>query len=295
MMCSKCGEGAFEKFRGRYYCKGCYAEKYESAVESSIRRYRMIKAGERVLVALSGGKDSVAMLSVLKSLSSKFQFEVSSLFINLGLKEYSRISLEIASRVCEKLEVELHTVNLSDYDIDLSNFSGKVCSVCGNAKRYLMNRFARENGYDVIATGHCSEDILANLFKNLYSGNFQWSEKQMPRIEGFDKVVTRIRPLYEMGERENMIYAFAKGLQFVEMECPKAPNPKWKEIVYEVERKIPGFKISVLRNLARRKEKVEVELKYCRICGEVTSSEVCLFCRNVRKSRAARSHRSQRT
>ena len=295
MICVRCGEGAFEKFRGRYYCRSCYADRYESAVESSVRRYKMIRAGERVLVALSGGKDSVAMLSALKSLSDRFQFEVSSLFINLGLGEYSRLSLEIASRVCEKLGVELHTVSLSDYGLDLSDFSKKVCSVCGNAKRYLMNRFARENGYDVIATGHCSEDILANLFKNLYSGNLQWSEKQLPRIEGFDKVVTRIRPLYEMGERENMIYVFARELPFVEMECPKAPYPRWKEIVYEIEGKIPGFKIGVLRNLARRKEREEVELRHCKICGEVTSSEVCQFCRNVRKSKAVRSTRSQRT
>lgn len=284
MKCTRCGRSAFERFRGKYYCRECLIVKYEGAVESAIRRYRMIRRGERILAALSGGKDSVAMLSVLKTLSPKLDFDVSAFFIDLGIGEYTQHSLETSRKVAEQLEVELHTVRLEDYGFRIDDVRGKVCSVCGNAKRYLMNRFARESGFDAVATGHCAEDILANLLKNMYSGNMQWSEKQMPRMEGFDRIVTRIRPLYEMSERENMVYVLAKSIPFLSEECPNAPSTKWKELVYDIERKVPGFRVSVLRNLAREgKKEGEVEFTYCRVCGEITTAKVCQFCKNVRR------------
>ncbi len=283
MRCERCGSEAFERFRGRIYCRECFIVKYNGTIESCIRRYRMIKEGEQVLAAVSGGKDSVAMLSVLKSLSEKMSFELSALFIDLGIGEYSIKSENVVKSLCRNCGVELHTARLEDYGFTINDISGKICSVCGNVKRYVMNRFARKNKFDVIATGHCGEDILSNFLKNLYSGNIQWSEKQKPRLDGYDRMVTRIRPLYEMSEKENMLYVLAKELPFIEDECPHAPSTTWKEIVYEIEKKIPGFRISVLRNLARERRNGDWAYRYCRICGEITSSDICQFCRNVAK------------
>lgn len=281
MRCERCGSKAFERFRGKVYCRECFATRYIGAVESCVRRYRMIRDGESVLAAISGGKDSVAMLSALNSLSKKMNFEVSALYIDLGIGEYSRKSEDSVKSLCREYGIELHTARLEDYGFTVSDVSGKTCSVCGNVKRYLMNRFARDNGFDVIATGHCGEDILSNFLKNLYSGNIQWSEKQKPRLDGYDRMVTRIRPLYEMSERENMLYVLARNLPFVEDECPHAPPSTWKEIVYEIERRIPGFRTSVLRNLARERKGGKEVFRYCRICGEITTSEICQFCRNI--------------
>ncbi len=281
MKCQRCGSEPFERFRGGMYCRECFAVKYEGAVESAVRRYRMIGENERVLAAVSGGKDSVAMLSVLEKLKKRFRFEFSSLFIDLGIGDYTRNSKRIVEDICKKLDIELHVVRLCDYGFTIDDVSGKTCSVCGNVKRYIMNRFARENGFDSVATGHCAEDILSNFLKNLYSGNIQWSEKQRPRLDGYDRMVTKIRPLYEMGERENILYVLSRGLPFVEDECPHAPSTIWKEMVYDIERRIPGFKISVLRNLARERREDSAEYRYCRICGEITSSDICQFCRNV--------------
>ena len=285
MKCTRCGKEAFEKFRGRYYCRDCFIERYEEAVKSTIKRYKMIRKGEKILAALSGGKDSVAMLSVLSNLS----LQVEALHIDLGIGDYSRKSLEVSKKVSKVLGVELHVISLKSYGFTIEDVKRRECSVCGNAKRYLMNRFAREMGFNAIATGHCAEDILANFFKNLYSGNIEWSEKQKPRIEGFDKIVTRIRPLYEIGERENLLYVMARDLPFLYEECPKAPSTKWKEIVYDIERKIPNFKINCLRNLAREREEKKVDYRYCKVCGEITTAEVCQFCRNVMRFRSPRS------
>jgi len=286
MKCVRCKEKAFEKFRGKYYCRDCFIERYEEAVKSTIKRYKMIKKGEKILAALSGGKDSVAMLSVLSRFSG---FHLEALHIDLGIGDYSKKSLEISKKIAEILDIELNVVSLKSYGFTIEDVKKRECSVCGNAKRYLMNRFAREKGFDAVATGHCAEDILANFFKNLYSGNIEWSEKQKPRIEGFDKIVTRIRPLYEMGERENLLYVMARDLPFLYEECPKAPSTKWKEIIYDIERRIPNFKINCLRNLAReKKKKKETQYRYCKVCGEITTTEICQFCRNVMKFRNPR-------
>ena len=277
-----CGKQAIERIGKNYYCGECYSKKYLNSVERSIRKYGILKRGENVLAAISGGKDSVAMIAALKELESKMGFEVSALHVNLGIGEYSRKSEEVSKEVCELLSIELHVVNLSDYGFAISDVKRKPCSVCGNAKRYIMNRFAREQGFDVVATGHCSEDIVANVLKNLYSGNFEWTEKLLPRVEGFFKFVAKAKPLYDMGEKENLLFVLSKKIPFLPDECPKAPDPKWKELVYEIERRIPGFKKGVLRSLVRRAEKVE-ELRSCKICGEPTSAEICQFCRNVKK------------
>ncbi len=289
MRCSVCKKDAFEKFRGRYYCRDCYIARYEKAIESAIKRYKMIRKGEKVLAALSGGKDSVAMLSALKSLSEKLNFYVEALHIDLGISGYSGNALDVSKEVSSIFDVNLNVVSLKSFGFTIDDVKMRECSVCGNAKRYIMNKFARENGFDVIATGHCAEDILANFLKNLYSGNLEWSEKQKPRIEGFDKIVTRIRPLYEIGERENMIYVIAKELPFLYEECPKAPSTRWKEIIYDIERMIPNFKINCLRNLARAKRVENLEYRYCKICGEITTTEICQFCRNVMRFRGRQS------
>jgi|Deesub1362A_J573_1020465.scaffolds.fasta_scaffold00318_7 uncharacterized protein (TIGR00269 family) len=264
-------------------CDTCFPPFFERLVERDVKKYKIIKEDERVLAAVSGGKDSVALLSTLKAISSSLNFHIEALHIDLGIGEYSRKSTEICKKLCQELEIELNTVKLAEYGFTISDVSTKkVCSVCGNAKRYIFNRFARENGFDVIATGHNADDILANFFKNWLSGNRWWIEKQSPRTEGFDRVITRIRPLFLRTEKENAIYVLTRHLPFLADECPNAPQDRWKEIIYEIEAKIPGFKQNFVRNMFKEKKEVS-DFRYCSICGEVSTSEICQFCRNIMK------------
>jgi uncharacterized protein (TIGR00269 family) len=164
----------------------------------------------------------------------------------------------------------------------------KVCSICGTVKRYLMNRFAREQGFDVVATGHTSEDIIAFFFKNWLSGKFRWSEKLLPRTESFDpKVVTRIRPLFDRAEKENMLYVLTSKLPFLEADCPHAIPDEWKEIIYYIESKKPGFKRGFVLNLAKlakwQRDEKDESYSYCTRCGEITNTEICAFCKAVER------------
>ncbi|RLI75452.1 adenine nucleotide alpha hydrolase family protein [Archaeoglobales archaeon] len=281
MKCKKCGRKAIANLK-QYkiaLCECCYPAFYESLVKRSIKRHGIIKRNEKVLAAVSGGKDSVVMVSVLKNLD----YNVEMLYIDLGIRNYSKNCEKIVKELSEKIDVSLNVVKLSDYGFRIDDVElKKVCSACGTAKRYLMNKFARENKFDVVATGHTSEDIVSFAIKNIVGGNIEWIGKLKPRIEGFDvKIVTKARPLFERMEKENMLYVLSLNLPFTIEKCPNTPVNDWKEIVYEIESKKTGFNQNFVRGLVRIGEKRGAETKYCKICGEVTSSDVCAFCKLV--------------
>jgi len=281
MKCRKCGERAVASLRAYRIslCKDCYVDFYRRLVDRSIKKYKILKKDERILLAVSGGKDSSAMASVLRELG--FEFEM--LYVDLGIGDYSRESREKVEELSKRLSAELNVVELKDYGFTIPNLRGRVCSVCGTAKRYILNRFARENNFDVVATGHTAEDMVSFYLKNIAGGQQFFAEKLIPRIEPFDaKVVTRARPLFEVSEKENMLYAIIKGLPFKSGECPYAPRPEWKEIVYDIELKKPGFVKSFVRGLVGRSE-IRLETRYCSICGEISSGEICSFCKHRMK------------
>ncbi len=285
MRCKKCGKKAVAHLRayGIALCETCYPSFYLRLVSRSIRRYRILKKDERILAAVSGGKDSVAMISALTELG----YKADVLYIDLGIGTYSEESERSVFNLAKQLGVDIHIVRLRDYGFTIDDVSRrsirKTCSACGVSKRYIMNRFARENRYDVIATGHTVEDVASFYLKNVAGGSKLWVEKLAPRNEPFDaKIVARAKPLFEMSEKENLIYVLLRQLPFTALECPHSPSPDWKEIVYEIERRKPGFTKNFVRGLISPREEFG-EIKYCCICGEVTNAEICSFCR-IRRS-----------
>lgn len=277
MKCKKCGKRAVTSLRAYRLslCGDCYLDFYRRLVERSINKYKILKKEEKILLAVSGGKDSSAMASVLSDLG--FEFEM--LYIDLGIGDYSKESKEKVEELSRILSAKLNVVELKEYGFTIPQVRGRVCSICGNAKRYIMNRFARENGFEVVATGHTAEDIASFYLKNIAGNQQAFAEKLLPRIEPFDaKVVAKARPLFEISEKENMLYTIIKGIPFKSGECPYAPKPEWKEIVYDIELRKPGFTKNFVRGLLNRDRK-PMETRYCSICGEISSGEVCSFCK----------------
>lgn len=277
MRCRKCSKKAVVSLRAYRIalCSECYLEFYRRMVQRSIKKHRIFVENDRILVAVSGGKDSSAMASVLSELGYDFEM----LYIDLGIGNYSADSRKKAEELAEKIERDLQIVELREYGFTIPEVRGRICSACGIAKRYIMNRFARENGFTVIATGHTAEDIASFYLKNIAGGQREYAEKLLPRTEPFDeKVVARARPLFEVSEKENMLYAIIKGLPFKSDECPYAPQPEWKEIVYDIELRKPGFVKNFVRGLVSE-SKEELRTRYCSICGEVSIGEICSFCK----------------
>ncbi len=285
MKCKRCKKKAITYLRNYRLalCDNCYVKFYMDSLKRDIKRYEILKRSERILACVSGGKDSLAMAYALK----KLDYDIEVLYIDLGIGNYSKNSKRIVEEFASTFDLNLNVVKLEDYGFRIEDVEfKKVCSVCGTAKRYIMNRFARINGFDVVSTGHTAEDIILFFIKNVLSGNMEFVQKLRPRIEGFDKFVTKSKPVFTKTEKENALLLLSLNIPFVTENCPYAPKDIWKEIIYDIEYKKPGFKQNFIRNLVKLAKYVKYEewkLKHCKICGEISNSDICSFCKIVKR------------
>lgn len=300
LKCSLCESPAvvIVRYAKLRLCGKHFAEFIRKRIIKTIDRYKLIKSGWRVLVAISGGKDSSVVLQVLSDVSKQLGFEVVAVHIDLGIGEYSRKAREVAERLCEALEVPLVVLELKDLIgaslPELVTRSGRpACSVCGLVKRYLINSAALELKADVVALGHHMDDLLPYVVKNFILQNLGGIGKLGPKTESGEGLVGRIRPLYEISEKEVAIYAFVQGLPVVEESCPYAVRggsieEEVRRFLNSIEERNPGIKIAFARAVARNasfyRSKLAGQISSCRYCGTPTSGEVCAFCRLTEKS-----------
>ncbi len=246
----------------------------------------MFGRGDKVLVAVSGGKDSLSLWDALCRLG----YTADGLYIDLGIGEYSQRSRLACERFAKERELELYVLELRKEIATIPEIkeveSRPTCSFCGQLKRYYMNRFAREKGYHVIATGHNLDDESATLLSNVLSWNMGYLSRQFPVLLEGDGFVRKVKPLVKFTEKENALYAFLSGIEYVEEECPfseGASSIEYKKTLARMEEKSPGTKLRFYMDFLRRLHPIlqtqEVELRPCKVCGEPTTAEVCSVCR----------------
>ncbi len=287
MKCKFCERKAFIKlhYPRMYLCENHFMEYFERKVKRTIERYKLLRPDERVLVVVSGGKDSAVTAYVLK----KLRYRIECLHINLGIGEYSEKSEAYAVRQCKKLGVPLHIVRIKELlgkGIGEVRTRRPICSYCGLTKRYIFNKFAYDNGFDAVATGHNLDDEASFIFSSIMHWNTQYLAKQGPILPGEGKFVKKVKPLYELTEREVVAYALASGIEYHIEECPHARGAttlEYKEILNMMEEKRPGTKINFVKGYLRKKklfktELEEIELGECRVCGMPAQGEKCSFC-----------------
>ncbi len=288
--CSVCGRPAIVvlRYARLALCEQHFVEYVERRVSRTIERYRLVGPSERVVVAVSGGKDSVTLAYTLYKLLGRERLVY--LYIDLGIKGYSERLLEKVRELSERTRVPLLIVSIPELlGVGVYELAVKarrpVCSVCGLVKRYIMNAVAVELGA-VLATGHTLDDALAYIIKDFMAQDYEQLRKWVPRVEGTRGASTRIRPLIEVSERETLLYVAVSKLPFHHEECPHRPRRSFedatKEWLNRVEEDHPGTKIGFLRRFVRNASKLPgggEEVKVCRYCGLVSRGEVCSFCR----------------
>ncbi len=296
--CSLCGKEAvvYIPYQRRYYCKEHFIEFLVNKVRSTIKRYKLIRSRDKVLVALSGGKDSAVLLDILLKLSSYFNFKLAAVHIDLGIGNFSDESREIVKEQTKRLGVNLVIVAVNEIlGIDLTELSRKArrppCSTCGLVKRYLLNLVALTSGASKLALGHNADDIMAYSFKSFLTQDLRYISKLGAFTESIERLaVGRIRPLYEVYEFETKLYARLLDIPVVKSRCPHfRPNQmeiELKKIINDIEQERPGMKLSFLRKFMRNlKEYPEIKGRIvpCKYCGMISSTGECSFCRITRK------------
>jgi uncharacterized protein (TIGR00269 family) len=281
------------------FCAEHFLRLFRDQVVKAISDFSMIEAGERVLVAVSGGKDSLALWDVLIDLG----YDVDGFYIGLGIGEYSDSSGAYArsfaaARGLTLLEVDLPTTHGFDIPTGAKAARRAPCSACGLSKRHLFDEAALDGGYDVLVTGHNLDDEAAVLFGNTMHWKTEYLGRQLPVLEARDGFPRKAKPLVRLGERETAAYCVLRGIDYIVDECPMAEGNRhlgYKAALNAVEARSPGtkhdFYFGFLARAAQRfRDEVEVEreaLQPCIRCGAPTPTEVCAFCRLVDRSSGA--------
>ncbi|MFC2025713.1 ATP-binding protein [Chloroflexota bacterium] len=304
MKCRKCSNKAVMNMRQHKLplCREHFLEWIPAQTQRAIEKYRMFQRNKRVLVAVSGGKDSLSVWGILNDLG----YRADGLYISLGINggiNYSKISQQLSENFANRRRLILHVVNVpQEYGASIPEIAeqttrgkGRPCSVCGMAKRHIMNRIAREGDYDVLVTGHNLDDEVAILFGNTLNWQAGYLVRQSPILAANNPgVIRKAKPLCRIYEREMAAYALLQEIDYIHDECPFVKGSKsifYKEFLNRLEAERPGAKLSFYLSFLKAKDNglfsINADpglasLHPCPACGQPTSSPSnCAFCNMV--------------
>ena len=299
MRCKRCGEPAVINMRQHKLalCGQHFTEWLVSYTERAIEKRAMFEHGDRILLAVSGGKDSLALWDVLLGLG----YDVEALYIDLGIDDegYSEQSRAKVERFAAARDGAAHSVvNVKETygksvpELALEKRGRKVCSLCGLVKRYIMNRTAHEGGFAVIATGHNLDDEAAVLFQNTLRWQTGYLARQAPVLPSTHPHLARkVKPFFRLYERETAAYALVRGIDYIYDECPHSAGATtifYKELLNQLEERSRGAKQQFYLSFLKARENVglfqpdagSLKLGDCEKCGQPTTApNLCAFCR----------------
>ena len=271
------------------FCRDHFLVHCGQQVQRAVAEHDMFEAGDRVLVAVSGGKDSLGLWDLLVELG----VAADGLYLGLGIDGYSDDSGRYARTYAEARGLTLHEVDLdADWGFTVPDAAGAThrvpCSACGLSKRHLFNAFALEHGYDVLGTGHNLDDEAAVLLGNVLRWDTEYLARQRPVLPAGPGFVRKVKPLIRLGEREMAAYCVLRRIDYQVEECPMAAGNRhlrYKEVLNALEERSPGTKAAFVQGFVERAHPrfadavTESPLGRCVECGAPTTGEVCAFCR----------------
>ncbi|HUR35528.1 MAG TPA: tRNA 2-thiocytidine(32) synthetase TtcA [Vicinamibacterales bacterium] len=234
---------------------------YSTDLEARIARkttraivdYDMIQDGDRIMIGLSGGKDSWALIQILSVLQkrSPVKFSVVAVNVDSGYKAYKH---DVIARTCAERgwELRIEHTDIGELIEDILDADDTPCSLCARLRRGVLYRVAKEVGASKIALGHHMDDFIETLLLNLF---FSGALRAMPaKLLSDDKAHVVIRPLAYVGEDEARLYAKESELPIIGCCCPACGDlslqrQRVKRLLMDLEVEHPGVKTSMLKAL----------------------------------------------
>lgn len=308
MKCDSCRSRdaiLYQPHTGRRLCRECFIEDVRKRVKEEAEKQGILKAN-KVLLAVSGGKDSLTLADTLASIVNPKRLIAFN--IVEGITGYNRQDqVSKLKRYLDDLGIELISTSFKDevgYTLDEMVSSSKqkglnvsACTFCGGFRRKLINNAGRNVNADLVATGHNLDDEAQSIIINLLRGDV----KRLVRIGDVplklsDRFVLRVKPLRKIYEWETTMYAYLKGFEFQDVECPYISlrptlRARIRDLLYLIEEMNPGSLLRIVETFDRIADTVrsnveKKELPTCKICGEPTSygREICKNCELLIKS-----------
>ncbi|MCI4437429.1 MAG: TIGR00269 family protein [Ignisphaera sp.] len=294
----------FQRHTGLRLCKECFMDDLRQRVLHQVRKYHMILPGDRVLVGVSGGKDSYVLLKILSEIHSSSK--IIGVMIEEGIRGYNRSEIfNYMKNICKALNIDCILTSIKEelgYSVDdfmelqLKKF-GRIeisaCTYCGIARRRILNTYARRYGADKVATGHNLDDEVQTYIINILRGDIMRLLQLHPLSNVHSKLlVKRIKPLRAVYEYETAFAAYLDNFRFQESECPyivQRPTlrARLREVLNELERVKPGIQLRFLQEIdmllepfVETQNRNNLTLPLCTRCGEPTAPgrNLCKFC-----------------
>ncbi len=296
--CSKCGKPAvyLRRYTAEQLCKSCLGTTTIQRVQKTINKSKMLSEKDRIVVAVSGGKDSAVLLDVLFKIEQDYpDTEIIPLTIDEGIKGYRNKAMKAAQALSSKLGLKLEVrtfQGLFGHSLDeiiglRTDVSMGACSYCGVLRRHAINAAAQELNADVVATGHNLDDEAQTVMMNMLRGDSRRiGRTNRSRNVTFSGFIPRVKPIMELSERDIVAYTYHLDLPYHDVPCPyseEAYRNDLRAFLNEMEYKRPGTLFAILRSAeaiakAFEQEPFTSEIQECESCGTPTSMKVCKAC-----------------
>ena len=296
MTCDRCeNQIAYtRKYSGEKLCSQCFSNSILRKTAKTISKHKMIQNDELVAVAVSGGKDSLALLNIMNKMAKNHNFRIKAITIDEGIPGYRNEALEIVEKCCKDLNVELATYSYKklfdltlDEALDLrENEKISSCSICGTLRRRAMEHAAKDIGAAVIATGHNLDDTLQTFVINMLSGDTSKVGWMDPDTS--PNSLRKIKPFCEIYESEIVFYAFTNNIPFQTEPCPhmnEGIRTEIREFLNSLESRHSGVKNNLYQSILKVsqivKDSNQKEKKICQKCGNECTGTMCSVCNVV--------------
>ena len=275
-------------------CSEHFIEYFENTVKDTVKRFKLFNKKQKIIVAASGGKDSLSVLYLTKKITGNAE----ALIIDEGIFGYRENTLEDLKVFCKKHKIKL---NIASFKKEFGASLDKVikknkdvnpCTFCGILRRFMINKYSQ--GYDVVVLGHNMDDEAQSVMMNIFRGNLEISSRLGP-ITGSqksNKFTPRVKPLYFVTEKEVKIYSTLMGFQDKFVECPYTHSSYrnfTRDYLNREESKTSGVKRNIIENfikilpLIKKKHSTKGKIQLCKSCGYPAKHEYCNTCLTLEK------------
>jgi uncharacterized protein (TIGR00269 family) len=294
----------YKLLNGKKLTKLEFIRYFENKVYKTIKRFNLFELDDKVVVAVSGGKDSITVLYLVRQYLARknLQKNITALVIDEGIADYREHTIKFLEGFCKDLGVNLHihsykkkfgqTLDSSVETLNKKGMNVSPCNICGTFRRNALNVGARELGATKVVTGHNLDDEAQNVLLNVFKNNYKILARLGPNngVVKNEMFIPRVKPLYLCTEKEVRLYTILKGFDVGYDECPYSKGSfrdELADILNVLEDEHKGVKNSVINFFLEIKpmlaekflsEKGASEIKFCTSCGEPSQKVVCNTC-----------------